>query len=71
MDKERLAENIKNARKLAGLTQTQLAEKIGIKYQGIAQWESGKRVATLETIEKIAKACNTYPICLISGVFDD
>lgn len=46
-----------NARKAAGLTQKELAEKIGTKQTYIAQLERGRRNITLATIEKYARAC--------------
>ncbi len=51
-----IGKRIKFARKNAGLTQTELAEKLGISYQGIAQWETGKRNPKIESLQKIANA---------------
>ena len=45
------------ARKRKGLTQKELAEKIGTKQTYIAQLERGRRNITLATIEKYARAC--------------
>ena len=47
---------IKAARVAAGLTQKQLADKLGISYVNISQLENGrsKRGPTLETLNKIA-----------------
>ena len=47
---------IKAARIAAGLTQKQLADKLGISYVNISQLENGrsKRGPTLETLNKIA-----------------
>lgn len=50
------AENIKKARKKAGLTQAKLAEKLNTTQQNLAQYESGKRKPKRETLIKIAKA---------------
>lgn len=50
------AENIKKARKKAGLTQAKLAEKLNTTQQNLAQYESGKRKPKRETLMKIAKA---------------
>lgn len=49
---------IKAARVAAGLTQKQLADKLGISYVNISQLENGrsKRGPTLETLNKIAAA---------------
>lgn len=53
-------QRIKEARKKAGLTQKQLAEKLGIAYQTLAQWENDLRNPKYETIERIANALNVY-----------
>lgn len=52
-------ELIKKARKEAGLTQLQLAERLGIPYQSIGQWERNVRNPKYDTLKKIANALNT------------
>lgn len=47
---------IKEARKKRGLTQKQLAEKLGVSTAMIAQYETGKRNPKIQTLEKIASA---------------
>ncbi|MCI2170990.1 helix-turn-helix domain-containing protein [Schleiferilactobacillus perolens] len=49
-------EEIKYWRKKKGLTQQQLADKLGIAATGIRQYELGKRNPKLDTLEKIADA---------------
>ena len=49
-------QNIKAARKMAGLTQAQLAKKCGIATITIRQYESEKREPRLAQLECIAKA---------------
>ena len=61
-------ERIKQARLAAGLTQTELAEKIGVKFSAVHKYESG-RVVNLkrETLTAIAKALNvteSWLLCL-------
>ena len=61
-------ERIKHARLAAGLTQTELAEKIGVKFSAVHKYESG-RVVNLkrETLTAIAKALNvseSWLLCL-------
>ena len=51
-----VGENIKNARKKAGLTQKELGQKIGLSYQSIAQWENNLRKPKPETLQKLANA---------------
>lgn len=49
-------ERIRQARKNAGLTQAELAHKLGISAAGIAQWENDLRNPKIETVKKIADA---------------
>lgn len=51
-----VGERIKAARKQAGLTQKELAERLGLSFQAIAQWENNLRKPKLETLQKIAAA---------------
>ena len=50
------AEELKNARKAAGITQQQLAEKIGKKREYIAMLEKGETDMQLSTFIMIAEA---------------
>lgn len=49
---------ITEARKHAGLTQEQLAEKVGTTGRSIRNYESDARQITVELLQKIAKTCN-------------
>lgn len=49
-------ERIKEARKRAGLTQKELADKLGVQFQNISSLERDERNPKLETLEKIAAA---------------
>ena len=51
-----LAHQFKELRKMKQLTQTQLAEKIGLEKGAISKIENGKFNLTLATINKIASA---------------
>ncbi len=51
-----IGERIKAARKKAGLTQAELANKLGIAYQGVAQWENNLRNPKYETLQRLAAA---------------
>lgn len=62
-----VGERIKAARIAAGFTQAQLAKRLGIAYQNIGQWESGKRVPGLDSIFKIATALHVHPCKLAFG----
>ena len=48
---------IRNARKVAGLTQNDLSEKTGIQQAMISRIEAGKANPTLETLASLAEGC--------------
>ena len=54
-------DNIKKYREAAGLTQTQLAEKIGTDQRQIWRYESSNRAPSAYQIIDIAKALNVDP----------
>lgn len=54
-----LKDNIKKARLDAGLTQKEVAEKLGVAQAQYARWENGGRNPKDETVEKLAKIFNT------------
>ena len=51
-----IAERIKTARKAAGLTQNELGERMSVSGAAIGQYESGKRVPKVDTLQRIANA---------------
>ncbi|GFG70292.1 helix-turn-helix domain-containing protein [Mycolicibacter senuensis] len=52
-----LAETAYRARETAGLTQAELARKMGTTQSAIASIESGARTPTVELLEHLARAC--------------
>ncbi|WP_322176677.1 helix-turn-helix domain-containing protein [Acutalibacter caecimuris] len=52
-------QRIKAAREKVGVSQAQLAERLGVPYQSISQWERDKRNPKYATLEKIAQALET------------
>lgn len=54
-----LGENIKTARKTAGITQKQLAEKMGVYQKDVSRWENNEHAPTTELLAGICKALNT------------
>jgi phage repressor protein C with HTH and peptisase S24 domain len=62
-----LSERIKAARQYAGLTQRELAERVGIAQTAISQLESGKTQRTSHLFS-IAQACEVSPSWLFSGI---
>ena len=54
--RERIGLRIAALRKLAGLSQEQLAERAGLQRTHVSRIEAGKYAVTLETIQAIAEA---------------
>lgn len=63
-----IGEKIKYLRTEKGITQKELASKLGTSQQNLAQYENGKRKPKLETIQKIANALNVDPLVLIGQI---
>ncbi len=59
--------NIKAMRKAAGLTQMDLAEKIGVGQPTIAMWENGVAMPTSSRLPHIAEVLG----CSIDDLFDE
>ena len=59
-----IGEGIKAARQAAGLTQKELAEKLGISASAVGQFEKSDNMRT-ETIEKIADVLGVSPYSII------
>ena len=51
-----LGENIKTARKAAGVTQKELAERLQVYQKDISRWETGVRTPSAEYIIQLCKA---------------
>ncbi len=54
-----LATALIRARANAGLTQEQLAERMGTKQEVVARWEGGKVLPSTRTLARFAKATGT------------
>lgn len=53
-----ISQNIQTLRRTHGLTQEQLAEKVGVSRQTVAKWESGESVPDLANSDALARALN-------------
>ncbi|MBR5714052.1 MAG: helix-turn-helix transcriptional regulator [Clostridia bacterium] len=62
-------ERIKDMRKKLGLTQKELAERMGVKDAVISQYETGIRMPKYETVVRFAAAMGVSPYAIIG--FDD
>ena len=71
--RQHLGLQIRSARRAAGITQLQLAEKISIKREHISNLELGKNSPAVKIVTEIAKALNTsfrLDGCLIAPSFE-
>lgn len=50
--------NIKAIRKKRGLTQKQLADRLGVKQQNVSDWERGERSPSVKNLKKLADVLN-------------
>lgn len=53
-----LGKNIQKARKAAGVTQIQLAERLGVYQKDISRWEKNDSTPSVLTFAKICKELN-------------
>ena len=67
-DMKTFGENLKYERKLAGLTQVQLAEKLNIPQQQLSQWECNQVSPTVTSIVAIVKALDISYDDLFDGI---
>ncbi|MBR1822104.1 MAG: helix-turn-helix domain-containing protein [Clostridia bacterium] len=67
MNVEKTGENIAQARKKIGMTQEELAERIGVSVQAVSKWECGKNLPDIENLMQIAEITNT-PYSILFGV---
>lgn len=62
-----IGDKIRDLRKNRGLTQAQLAERLGVSQQTIGQWETGKSSPKIQSINKLAQALGVYASALIDS----
>lgn len=63
--------NIKYLRKNAGMSQDELAEKIGVSRQSVAKWENGESLPDIMKCREIAELFDTSIDNLIYFSFDE
>lgn len=68
MDEKTIGDKIKEYRKQFGLTQVQLAKRLGITQGTLALYETGKRHPKIETVKRIADALCVSSSKLFDGV---
>ena len=58
-------------RRDAGLTQAELAEKLGISYQAVSSWERGASMPDIGKLMDLARVLNTTVDYILSGEKDE
>ena len=61
------AQTIKRLREEKGLTQTQLAEQIGVSSKAVSKWETSKGLPDISLIEPLSQALGVSVMELMSG----
>lgn len=64
----RVQETLRNARETAGLSQQELADRVGVARSRISEWELGVRTPALESIIKIAQAAGLKACDLVAQI---
>ena len=57
-----IGENIRAARKKAGVSQKELAERLQVHQKDISRWENGAHIPTVEMLIKICRELNASEI---------
>jgi transcriptional regulator with XRE-family HTH domain len=57
-----LAGSIRAARQAAGLTQTQLGVRVGVRQSSVGQWEGGRTLPTLPMLHRLAAVLGPWPL---------
>lgn len=71
MDTNTFAARLRHARALAGLTQAELANKVGVVARQLSLYESGSSNPRYATLERLADALNTTASWLNSGTGEE
>ena len=67
MDYVKIGNYIKNLRKSEGLTQKELAEKLGISFQAVSKWERGDTLPDTGLLPELCDILNTTADKLLNG----
>jgi hypothetical protein len=58
---------IRQVRESAGISQAELARRLGVAQPSVARWESGRRNMHVDTLQRIADALNVNLEVIFSG----
>ncbi len=67
----KLGRNLAGARKQAGLTQNDLASRVGVTAQAVSKWEQGKSCPDIAILDEIADAVGISLISLLGMAEDE
>ncbi len=67
MDMMKIGGYILHLRKAAGMTQKQLAEKLGVSFQAVSKWENGDALPDTGLLLELCNALNTTADKLLNG----
>ncbi len=67
MNQEKIGEFLKKLRKDNNLTQAELADKLGVTYQAVSKWETGKNIPDIAILQEISKIFDVNVDEIISG----
>ena len=67
MDMMKIGGYIQHLRKAAGLTQKELAEKLGVSFQAVSKWENGDALPDTGLLLELCDALNTTVDKLLNG----
>jgi transcriptional regulator with XRE-family HTH domain len=67
MNQEKIGKFIKKIRKDNHLTQKELADKLGVTYQAVSKWETGKNIPDIATMKLISEEFNINIDELLDG----
>lgn len=71
MDQKKTGEIIRSIRKEIGMTQKEVAEKMGISDKAVSKWERGSGMPDLSLLPELSEILKVDMNSLISGSFDE
>ncbi len=70
MEKSSIGSRIKDKRKELGLTQEELAQKVGVTFQAVSKWENDNSYPDIILMAEVARALSSSLDSLVTGITD-
>ena len=67
MDQEKIGKLIARQRKMKGLTQSELGDKVGVGYRSVSKWERGINLPDISIINKLSEILGISSDELLKG----